>query len=74
VSSFAIFNLETGKCLGEGKTEEDAVLNACETLDTAGVESKWWNVRLVEYVGGDKDSKVIPIHPKWNGSHLTGQS
>jgi len=70
MSRFAVFSNE-GKCLGSGKTEDEAVEKACETLHTA---DGWVQAHLVEYIRGDQDSSVCWLHPDWNGSHLTGVS
>lgn len=74
MSTYAVFDYATGKNLGEGKTQEDAVLAACETLATAGADPVWQMARLREYTRGDQIDSVVDIHPLWNGSHLTGQT
>ena len=74
MSLYAVFDYATGKNLGEGKCQEDAVLAACETLATAGDKGGWRMARLREYVRGDQIDSVVDIHPQWNGSHITGMS
>jgi hypothetical protein len=74
VSTYAVFDYATGKNLGEGETEDDAVLAACETLATAGDRGGWRMARLREYARGDQIDSAVSIHPQWQGSHLTGQS
>lgn len=74
MSSYAVFDYATGKNLGEGKTQEDAVLAACETLATAGAEPKWVKANLVEFNANMNISCAVDLHPLWNGSHLTGMA
>lgn len=74
MSLYAVFDRDTGKCLGEGKTEEEAYEKACDTLATAGVSNDRVYARMVEYIRGDQDSHEVVLYPQWNGSHLTGQS
>lgn len=74
MSSYAVFDYSNGKCLGEGKTQDDAVLAACETLATVGDTGGWRMARLREYVRGDQIDSVVDIHPMWNGCHLRGSA
>jgi hypothetical protein len=73
VSHFAVFSND-GKCLGEGKTEEDAYVKACETLYTAGVSYDRVYARMVEYIRGDQDSHEVVLYPCPPDSHPMGQS
>jgi hypothetical protein len=73
VSRFSVFGYD-GKCLGSGKSEEEAYEKACETLAAAGLSNDRVFARMVEYIRGDQDSHQVVLYPQWNGSHPTGQS
>lgn len=73
MSTFAVFSRD-GKCLGEGKTEDEAYNVACETLATAGVTNDRVYATMVEYIRGDQDRHEVVLYPQWNGVHITGQS
>jgi len=73
VSHFAVFD-ENNRNLGAGKTEDEAVEKACETLAAAGAPKEWREATLIEWCRGDTISSACWLHPDWNGSHLTGQS
>ena len=63
MSSFAVFERWPGKCLGEGKTQDEAYSKACETLATAGVSDDRIYAEMVEYIGGDQDSSEVVLYP-----------
>ena len=64
MSSFAVFERWTGKCLGEGKTQDEAYSKACETLATAGVSDDRIYANMVEYNRGDQDSNEVVLYPR----------
>lgn len=63
MSSFAVFERDTNRNLGEGKTEEEAYKKACETLATEGVSNDRVYARMVEYIRGDQDSHEVVLYP-----------
>ena len=74
MSAYAVFDRDTGKCLSEGKSEEEAYDKACQTLSTAGITNDRVYARMVQYIRGDQDSHEVVLYPQWNGSHPMGQS
>ena len=74
MSTFAVFERGTNRCLGEGKTEEESYDKACDTLATAGVTADRVLSTIVEWVGGSVISHEVVLFPQWNGRHPTGQS
>ena len=63
MSSFAVFERDTNRNLGEGKTQEEAYAKACETLATEGVSNDRVYARMVEYIRGDQDSHEVVLYP-----------
>jgi hypothetical protein len=74
MSTYAVFERNTNRNLGEGKTAQEAYDKACETLAAAGVTNDRVYARMVEYVRGDQESHEVVLYPQWNGSHITGMS
>lgn len=74
MSTYAVFERNTNRNLGEGKTAQEAYDKACDTLSTAGVSNDRVYARMVEYVRGDQESHEVVLYPQWNGSHITGMS
>jgi len=64
VSSFAVFERDTNRNLGEGKTEAEAYAKACETLATEGVTNDRVYASMVEYIRGDQDSHQVVLYPQ----------
>lgn len=73
MSTFAIFSRD-GKCLSEGKSEQEAYDKACDTLAADGVTNDRVYARMVEYVRGDQESHEVVLYPQCEDEHPVGQS
>jgi hypothetical protein len=63
VSEFAVFERDTNRNLGEGKTQEEAYVKACATLKREGVSNDRIAATMVEWVHGDRESWAIFLYP-----------
>jgi hypothetical protein len=74
MSTYAVFERNTNRNLGEGKTAQEAYDKACDTLATAGVTNDRVYARMVEYVRGDQESHEVVLYPQCEDAHPMGQS
>jgi hypothetical protein len=63
MSEVAVFEQDTNRNLGEGKSQEEAYTKACETLKREGRSNDRISATMVEWVRGDRESWTIFLYP-----------
>lgn len=73
MSTYAVFERNTNRNLGEGKTTQEAYDKACDTLATAGVTNDRVYATMVHWFRGDRESWEVCLFPNAD-EHPMGQS